>query len=126
MIRFSGARFRGPALLVLTLFLGLGSSPMWAAYPAPAPPKEYKVLLRYRIRANRNERLAQYFVLTRYLESIGVRRDPGPETEPEDPDQTRMTGTIASDQARNLLRDPHVRSLVLIPTGYELPADAET
>jgi hypothetical protein len=81
------------------------------------------VVIHYRIRAPRNNRLVQYFAMIRYFESIGFKKDPGPESEPEDADQIRMTGTIASTNARKLLVDRHVKALLLIPAGYELPAE---
>jgi hypothetical protein len=96
------------------------------AQPAtPPPPKEYQVQLRYRIASTRNARLAQFFALTRYLESIGFKKDPGPDTEAEDPEQTRMTGTITSAKVRKILADPHVKSLLLIPAGYKLPVEPD-
>ena len=48
---------------------------------APPPPESYDATIRYRIRAARNERIPQFFALTRYLESLGFRRVPG------DPDE---------------------------------------
>jgi hypothetical protein len=92
---------------------------------APPPPDEYRVQIRYRIRAAGVERLAQYRALTRYLKSIGFQKDPGPEDEGEDPEQTRMTGTIASGNALKILIDPHVQPILLMPRGYELPAEAD-
>ncbi|MCS6850221.1 MAG: hypothetical protein NZ700_03510 [Gemmataceae bacterium] len=106
----------------LILGLLLGCSPrLWAD---PPPPAEYRVQLRYRILAGRNDRLRQYFDLIRYLESIGFRKDPGAVTEPEDPLHDRMTGTIAGPNARLLLREPHIKSLLLVPVGHALPEQA--
>ncbi len=91
----SRARMIGVLFLVLTLDDRLLAQPA-----APPPPNEYRVQIRYRIRTAGSGRLAQYKALIRYLESIGFHKDPGPENEAEDPDQTRMTGTIASSNAR--------------------------
>src|SRR6516165_2275145 len=90
--------------------------------PTPSAPKEYKVLVRYRIRAGVNQRLQQFGRMLEYFKSIGFKKDPGPDTEPEDPDQVLMSGTISSANARKLLVDPHVRSLLLIPADYQLPS----
>src|SRR5207253_8801768 len=55
----------------------------------------------------------------------GFQKDPGPENEAEDPDQTRMTGAIASSNAAKILVDPHVQAILLAPLGYERPADGD-
>jgi hypothetical protein len=89
--------------------------------PAGAAPKEYKVFVHYRIRAGANQRLIQFRQMVSYFESIGFKKDAGAEGEEVDPDQTLMTGTIASDNVRKLLIDPHVRSLLLLPPDYQLP-----
>lgn len=109
------------ACLLLAMLLSSVPGPQALA----APPREYRVQLRYRIIAGRNERLTQYFALVRYLESVGFRKDPGEITEPEDFRHDRMTGTIAADRALLLLREPHVKSLLLMPVGYQLPEEAE-
>jgi hypothetical protein len=110
---------------LLSLFLTLGSSRGLAQPAAPPPPNEYRVQIRYRIRATGGERLARFDALVRYLESIGFRKDPGPESEAEDPDQTRMSGTITSSNAEKILADPHVQAILLLPQGYELPAEGD-
>lgn len=109
-----------PTLLVLVLFTG--ETP--CQLPGPRPPKEYQVQLRYQIFAARNDRLKQFFALTDYLKSIGFQKDEGPESEPEDPSETRMTGAIASANARKMLADLRVKSLLLMPVGYQLPEEA--
>ena len=100
----------------ITRFVCLGFSLLsiansLAAEAAPPPPKEYNVQLRYRIVAGRNDRVAQFFALTNFLESIGFNKDFGPPTEPEDVTRTRMTGTIAAADALKILNNPHVKSL---------------
>lgn len=99
--------------------------PVAAQAPSPPPPKQYDVQLRYRIRAGRNERLAQYFSFLRFLEKVGFQKDPGPDNEPEDATLDRMTGRIASNRVRELLQDPHVKSLLLVPADYKFPEDPE-
>src|SRR6516225_640242 len=117
----AGHLLRGTAVLCL----GIGGALVLAQPATPPPPKEYQVQLRYRLASTRNARLAQFFALTRYLESIGFKKDPGPDTEAEDPEQTRMTGTITSAKVRKILADPHVKSLLLIPAGYKLPVEPD-
>lgn len=111
------------SLAIASLVLALAPLSVMAQPPRPAPPKEYDVQLRYRIRAARNERVLQFFPFVKYLESVGFKKDPGPHNEPEDLGLDRMTGTIASDRVRDLLQDSHVKSLLLFPSGYKLPAD---
>jgi hypothetical protein len=121
----TGVGYRRLTGLVLPL-VWLVAEAWAAAQPAaPPPPKEYKVHLRYRIRANRAQRIAQFLEMTKYLQAIGFNKDPGPDNEAEDNDATRMTGTIPSANARRLLSERHVKSLLLIPAGFEVPADPE-
>jgi hypothetical protein len=123
MLLHAGSRLRG--CCVLFLLLTLATTPSLAQPAAPPPPKEYRVQVRYRIGAAGVGRLAQYRALTRSLESIGFRKDPGPENEGEDADQTRMTGTIASANAMKILAAPHVQAILLAPHGYERPGEAD-
>lgn len=96
-----------------------------AQVPGPPPPAEYQVVLRYRIHAGRTERLKQYFALLDYLERVGFQKDPGDEGEPEDATHNQMTGKIASANARRLLDNPHIKSLLLLPPGFKLPTPEE-
>jgi hypothetical protein len=108
------------------LLLGLAPSYAHGQVKSPSPPDEYQVLIRYRIRAPQNVRLAQFLPMVRYLESIGFHKNPGPENEAEDPEQTRMSGTIALANARKILADPHVKMIVLAPASYSWPPDKNT
>lgn len=108
-------------LLAFLAVYALAPSSGEAQAPRPDPPREYRVQLRYRIYAGRNQRIRQYYALVDYLTAIGFRKDPGEITEPEDPSETRMTGTIDSVNARKLLLDTHVKSVLLMPADYKLP-----
>jgi hypothetical protein len=93
---------------------------------APPPPARYDAQLRYRIRVGRNERIVQFREMVRYFESIGFRREESDDpNEPADPNAERMTGSLPSDRVAALLREPHVRSVLLMPAGYKLPENAE-
>ncbi len=107
-----------PAFLAISLFAFVQTA-------GAAPPERYDVQLRYRINASRNQRISQFLAMTRYLEGLGFNKNPGEETEAEDPTETRMTGSISASAARKLLSEPHVRALLLIPAGYALPKDAK-
>jgi hypothetical protein len=97
-----------------------------ATPPAPPPPETYDVQISYRINAFRNERLLQYYEMMRFLKKAGFQRDPEevvPQSEPEDVTRTRISGTIPSRRARDLLNERHIRSILLIPHGAKLPDD---
>lgn len=118
-------RFSGNRLAVLVL-LALGTPPTLAQPPAPPPPKEYRVWLRYQLRTTPPERPGHFFNLVDALEDLGFNKAPGPEGEEGDPRADRLTGTVAATNARNLLRDRRVQALVLAPVGYKRPEDPET
>ncbi|HMF12922.1 MAG TPA: hypothetical protein VKE94_11470, partial [Gemmataceae bacterium] len=102
------------------------AAPLPAQVPAPKPPAEFDVVIRYRIDAARTERILQFRELIRYLESIGFKKDPSEnENEPEDRTAVEMTGSIASGNARKILAEPHVRTILLVPKGAKLPTEAD-
>jgi hypothetical protein len=108
-------------IFILVLF-GALAYPCFAGEPAaPTPPKRHDVRLRYRIDAFRKERLEQFDKLLAHFKEIGFDKNPGPDDEPENPKATRMTGSIDSDNARKLLLDRHVKSLLLFPAGAMVP-----
>jgi hypothetical protein len=114
-------------LRISVLVLLTASWPARGDFPAPPPPKEYEVQIRYQIYASRNERIAQFQDMVRYLESIGFHKRPAPDPEAEllDPNQTRMSGTIASGQVPQIFLDRRVKSLLLVPAGFKLPEDLQ-
>ncbi|HEY8504057.1 MAG TPA: hypothetical protein VIL46_05705, partial [Gemmataceae bacterium] len=120
-----------PAMhLKATLALGIvAASLSGTAAPAqvklPPPPERYDVELRFRIDAGRNERIRQFLAMLEYFGSIGFEVARGTDTELMmfDPTAERLRGTIGSDRARLLLREPHVRTVLLTPAGYAPPAD---
>jgi hypothetical protein len=110
------------ALVLLLATAGWGA----AAQPLePPPPQSYRVTIRYRIRAGLAQRIAQFKDIVRYLATLGFDKDEGEENEAEDPDAVLMTGTIPAANARKILHERHVRAILLVPTGYDLPADAD-
>jgi hypothetical protein len=112
---------RSRRLVCVFLCLAL-ACPCLAADPAaPPPPKRYDVRLRYQIDAFRKERLVLFDELLKHFKEIGFDKNPGPDDEPENPKYTHMTGSIASEDARKLLVDRHVKSLLLTPAGGMVP-----
>lgn len=111
-------------LPLLALLLVAGAS--FAQPVTPAPPAEYDVRIRYQIEAFRNERLEQFRPMMKYLESVGFKKlDEGIEDEAENPRVTRMKGTVPAAGARKLVAPRQVRTVLLIPKGTTLPAEAE-
>lgn len=116
-------------LLIASVLLAGTALPVAAQPISPPPPKEYRVHLRYRIYAGRAERVQQFYPMVAFLNSLGFKRDEGADIdgEAEDANLIYMTGTISSANARRLLEEPHVKSLLLLPPGFRLPGpeDAE-
>ncbi|HLN27176.1 MAG TPA: S8 family serine peptidase [Gemmataceae bacterium] len=110
--------------LSFCLLAGAGWNSAHAQPAAPPPPPEYKVEIRYAIPGGQNEHIAQFLTMTRYLKSIGFKKDAGPDDQALNTDVTRMTGTIASANARKILKDHRVQTILLLPSGYQLPAEA--
>jgi hypothetical protein len=92
----------------------------------PPAPAEYAVRFRYRIRVGGNERVVQYREMLRHLAAAGFRRTDTPEpNEAVDADADRMSGLIAPNRVGDLLGEPHVKSILLMPAGYKLPDNPE-
>jgi hypothetical protein len=120
---------RHAARLLIAFLLCLPALADWSAGRAqnasPPAPTEYQAVIRYRIRASAEVRVPQFREMIRYLESIGFHKAPGPEDEEEDADQVRLAGTISAANAHKILRERHVRSVLLIPAGFTVPAEAD-
>src|SRR5579862_2082519 len=112
-------------ILFLCGFLLVSSSDTSLAASTPLKPDIYQVRLRYQIDAFRTERIVQYQEMMKYFESIGFKIDPHPEEDADDPTAERLSGTIVAVNARKLLGDRHVRSLLLIPKDAKAAADAK-
>jgi hypothetical protein len=113
---------RVPFVLAVLSLLSITAS----SHAAQKPPETYDVQIVYRINAGRNERLAQYNEMMRFLQRLGFRRDPeeaAAENEAENVAHTRLRGTIPARQARRLLDERHIRTVLLIPHGAKLPED---
>jgi hypothetical protein len=98
-----------------------------AAPPAPPRPASYNVVIRYRIVAFQNERVAQFDAMMKDLAARGFRRDPNDEApldEAADVRAVRLRGTVPAASARLLLHERHVQAILLIPAGDKLPEEA--
>lgn len=111
--------------IVALVLVGLSVLVGVAAPPAPPPPTDWNVLLRYQIFAFRTERLKQYSEMLKGLKDVGFTRDPDeiiPDDEPDNEKYTRMQGTIPAGNVARLQEQKHVRSLLLYPKSTKLPA----
>src|SRR5262245_9157577 len=111
---------RAAALLLIVLCVTVGL----AAPPAPPAPDTYNVQLRYQIAAFRTEPLRQYHEMLKAFQDAGFVRDPDEviaDDEPDNPKATQMQGTIPAKKVDQLLKQRHIRSLLLYPKGTKLP-----
>jgi hypothetical protein len=113
-----------PVLLLAGAFCCGGAAS--AAVPAPPSPETYDITIRYRINAFRKERVAQYYEMMRFLQAHGFQRDPEeevPEDEPENPQANTLRGTIPARRVAELLAERHVKTMLLLPHGKQLPEE---
>lgn len=91
------------------------------------PPRAAKldVEIRYRIRADRDERIRQFRQLEKHLAALGFEdaRKNAPDRDLEVFDQTaeRFTGTIPAENVFKLLDDPRVLNILFAPAGHKFP-----
>ncbi len=111
--------------LACSLLLAVASTAS-AQVAYPARPEKVDVQLRYRIRADRDERVRQFRVLEQHLKDIGFdrKRNPDDDLDILDPAAERFDGVIASKNVLALLDDPRVRTILFKPTDYQYPVDA--
>ncbi len=110
---------------LVLLFGAFAPSSLIAQVKWPKPPENYDVEFRYRIKAGRNERIVQFQEMTKFLKDLGFKREENDESDLDvfDPSAERMIGTIPSANARTLLSEPHIETVLLLPAGYKPPAD---
>lgn len=112
---------RSAALLTL-----LGSATL-ASAEVKEPPRAEKldVQIRYRIRADRDERIRQYRALEKYLASLGFvdakKGDPDHDLDALDPNAERFTGTIPAKSVMDVLKDVRVQQILFAPAGFAYP-----
>lgn len=110
----------GIRLLVLVAVAFPSAASAQVVYP-PAPEK-YDAHFRYRIRADRDERIRQFREMEKHLKAIGFVATPRDDADLEifDPTAERMSGTIPSANAKKLLDDSRIHTAVLVPAGTAL------
>jgi hypothetical protein len=106
-----------PALLLVA------AAPAGAAAQVVYPPLPEKldVEFRYRIRADRDERIRQFRQLEALLKEIGFDRDTSgdltPDLDPFDPAAERMRGELPAAGLARLRADPRVKTVLIRPAG---------
>src|SRR5438105_7195698 len=112
-------------LLFLLVGLFLVDAPAVAQVKYPPRGEKSSIQIRYRIRADRDERARQFRVLEAHLKRLGFV---APEREDEDldiqdPTAERFAGTIPSKNVFDILNDPRVRTILFAPAGFKYPDD---
>ncbi|CAN5492145.1 hypothetical protein BH10PLA2_BH10PLA2_08190 [soil metagenome] len=120
-MRSTGLRRLGIQGSLWTLTLTVGSQLGQAQVIAPPAPASYNAQVRYVVGGPRLSRLEQFFSMTKYLEAHGFKKADGSEELAEDPAATILPGTVSAVAAHGLLGEPHVRSVLLTPPGFQLP-----
>ncbi|QJX00555.1 hypothetical protein [Frigoriglobus tundricola] len=91
----------------------------------PARADKMDVQIRYRIRADRDERIRQFRVLEKHLAGLGFvdarRDDPDRDLDILDPNAERFVGTIPGKKVLDVLSDVRVQNIVFAPTGFTYP-----
>src|SRR5262249_39723215 len=92
------------------------------------PPRAEKldIQIRYRIRADRDERIRQYRLLEAHLKALGFvdgrkEDDPTRELDILDPTADRFFGTIPSAKVLDVLKDVRVQNILFAPSGFTYP-----
>jgi hypothetical protein len=85
----------------------------------PPPPAEYDVSLRFQIRAPLPSWYDRFDEMMAELNRAGFTRESRPADEPEDPSNDRLDGTVSSGNARKLLAQRYMQTIILRPKGYK-------
>lgn len=106
------------------------SQPIPGPRPAePEPPAKLAATLRYRIPNARNLHVAAYDKLVADLQAIKFEFDPPldqrPETDREDASKNMMTGLVAPQHVNQLLANPAIANIMLVPADLKRPESAD-
>ncbi len=111
-------------LFGLTILISAFGSVLPAQVKLPKPPDNYDVEFRYRIQAGRNERIVQFAEMTKDLKKLGFKQKETDDSDLDvfDPSAERMSGTIPSSTASDILNEPHIQTVLLVPAEFKPPA----
>lgn len=112
---------RFPVLLIVAIL----AAPAAAQVKYPPRAETVDVAIRYRIRADRDERIQQFRTLTAHLAKLGFVANPREDSDLDilDPFAERFDGTIPSARVLDVLKDPRVLAIQFAPAGTMLPDD---
>jgi len=114
-------------LLTAALTAGLLATAGSAQVAYPDRPETFDVRVRYRIRADRDERIRQYRALQGHLKGLGfaeAAREDG-DLDVFDPAAEDLRGTLPSGNLPRLFENPAVVTAVAVPAGLALPDDGK-
>jgi hypothetical protein len=110
---------------LVTLFATAGAPAQPAQVKEPARPEKVDVQIRYRIRADRDERIRQYRVLEKHLAGLGFdnarKNDPDFDLDILDPNGERFSGSVPGAKVLDILNDPRVQNVLFAPAGFAYP-----
>ena len=109
------------ALVALALLLGPPPAPAQVKYPNR--PAALDVQIRYRIRADRDQRVTQFRALMAHLEKLGFVHAPREDADLDiqDPTAEYFRGTIPAANVFDVFANTHVRTILFAPAGYTPP-----
>jgi len=112
-------------LLIAAVVTGLLASAADAQVTYPARTETFDVHLRYRIRADRDERIRQFRELQRHLKALGFVETPREDADLDlfDPTAEDLRGTLPSAKLNRLFDNGTVVTAVASPAGQAAPAD---
>ena len=111
------------ALVLVATFTAAALAP--AQVKEPPRADKVKVEIRYRIRADRDERVRQYTALRKFLTNLAFddarQNDPDYDLDILDPNADRFTGTIPGANVLRLLDNPRIQNVLFAPADFALP-----
>jgi hypothetical protein len=110
-------------LICVSLFCTLGLLAIAQAQPPAAINPSYQVRLRYKIDAELQQRYALYKQMLARLQAAGFQPAPGRPREELYGDS--LSGVMPATGLGALRLERFLRTAILVPTGYQLPTDAE-
>jgi hypothetical protein len=115
----------GRFVLVLLFLPPLTATRADAQVKEPPRADKVDVQIRYRIRADRDERVRQYQALEKHLASLGFvdanKDDPDRDLDILDPNAERFNGTLPGAKVLDILNDVRVQNILFAPAGFAYP-----
>ena len=117
---------RQPFAILIALFV---LTPAFAQVKEPPRAEKLDIQIRYRIRAERDDRVRQFRALEKFLAGLGFedgrKDDPNRDLDILDPNAERFVGTIPSARVLETLNDSRVMNILFAPSGYMYPESGD-